>query len=143
MGLREFLQTHHASTPEGGPRSKIATWKAAVSTLDARFKEVLGKFPQIRLTEWSVLREHAGVRYNIEALTISFEDADITLEPLAIEPEAGILGRSSLERGVRQVHLDCGTDGALWRYHWVIPHDPAKSELTDAAIEEIIEQLLK
>ena len=143
MGLREFLETQHPSGPGGGPRSRIAAWTAAVSALDARFKEVLGKFRQIRLTEWSVLREHAGVRYNAEALTISFEDADITLEPLVIDPEAGILGRSSLERGVRQVHLDCGTDGALWRYHWVIPHDPAEKELSDAAIEEIVEQLLK
>ena len=142
MGLREFIEAHRAPAPDGGPRSKISAWKAAVSTLDSRFKEVLGKFPEIRLTDWNVLREHVGVRYNAEALTISFEDADITLEPLAIEPEAGVLGRSSLERGVRQVYLDCGTDGTLWRYHWVIPHDPAKKELTDAAIEEIVEQLL-
>ena len=44
---------------------------------------------------------------------------------------------------MRQVRLDCGTDGVLWRYHWAIPHDPAKRELSDPAIEEIVEQFLK
>lgn len=143
MALREYLEQQRAGVPEGGPRSKITAWRAAVSTLNARFKDILGKFDQLRLTDWSVLRDHAGIRYNAEALTIAFDETVITLEPNTIEPESGIWGRSSLNCGVREIHLDCGTDGKLWRYHWVIPHDPTLAELTDAAIEKLIEELLK
>lgn len=143
MALREFLEQHRTGAPEGGPRSKITAWRSAVSTLNDRFKGVLGKFDQLRLTDWNVLRDHAGIRYNAEALTIEFDETVITLEPNAIEPEAGILGRSILNCGVREVHLDCGPDGKLWRYHWVIPHDSTQAELADAAIEKLIEELLK
>lgn len=143
MALREFLEGQHAGAPEGGPRSKITAWRAAVSALNARFKDVLGKFDQLRLTDWNVLRGHAGIRYNAEALTIAFDETVITLEPNTIEPEAGILGRSILNCGVREIHLDCGTDGKLWRYHWVIPHDPTSEELTDTAIEKLVEELLR
>jgi hypothetical protein len=143
MALREFLQTPRTAVPEGGPRSKINAWRAAVSALIARFKDVLGKFDRLKLSDWSVLRDHAGIRYGAEALTIEFEETFITLEPNAIEPEAGILGRASLNCGVREVHLDCGSDGKLWRYHWVIPHDPTSAELTDPAIEGLVEELLK
>jgi hypothetical protein len=143
MALRDFLEQHRPGAPEGGPRSKITAWRAAVSVLNQRFKGVLGTFDQLRLTDWSVLRDHAGIRYNAEALTIEFGETVITLEPNAIEPEPGILGRSILNCGVREIHLDCGLDGQMWRYHWVIPHDPAQAELTDAAIEELVEELLK
>jgi hypothetical protein len=143
MALREFLGTHHPGSIEGGLRSKITAWRAAVTTLIARFKDVLGKYEQIRLFDWNVIRDHAGIRYNAEALTIAFDEVVITLEPEAVEPEPGILGRASLNCGVRQIHLDCGPDGKLWRYHWVIPHDPASAELTDAAIEDLVEALLK
>jgi hypothetical protein len=142
MPLREFLEKQHTGVPEAGPRSKITAWRAAVSAVNARFKDVLGKFDQLRLFDWNVLRDHAGIRYNAEALTIAFDETVITLEPNMIEPEPGILGRSILNCGVREIHLDCGTDGKLWRYHWVIPHDPTSAELTDAAIEELVEELL-
>lgn len=143
MALRDFLEQQRTGAPESGPRSKITAWRAAVAALDARFRDVLGKFDQLLLTDWSVLREHGGVRYNAEALTITFGETVITLEPNTIEPEPGILGRSILNCGVREIHLDCGSDGALWRYHWVIPHDPTVAELTDMAIEKLIEDLLK
>ena len=143
MALREFLEHQRAGAPEGGPRSKITAWKAAVSALNARFKNILGKFAQLRLIDWSVLRDHAGIRYNADALTIEFDENVITLEPNAIDPEAGILGRTSLNCGVREIHLDCGLDGELWRYHWVIPHDPASAELSDEAIERLVEELLR
>jgi hypothetical protein len=143
MALREFLEHQRAGAPEAGPRSKITAWKAAVSALNARLKDVLGKFGQLRLIDWNVLREHAGIRYNAQALTIEFDDSVITLEPNTIEPEAGILGRASLNCGVREIHLDCGPDGKLWRYHWVIPYDPASAELSDEAIEKLVEELFK
>lgn len=143
MALRDFLEQHRPGASEGGPRPKIAAWRAAVSALNRRFKNVLGKFEPLQLTDWSVLRDHAGIRYNAEALTIAFGETAITLEPNAIEPAPGILGRSILNCGVREVHLDCGPNGELWRYHWVIPHDPAQAELTDAAIEKLVEELLK
>ena len=111
--------------------------------LNARFKSILGKFPQLRLIDWNVLRDHAGIRYDAEALTIEFDESVITLEPNAIEPEAGILGRASLNCGVRQVHLDGARGGELWSYHWVIPHDPASAELSDEAIEKLIEALFE
>lgn len=126
-----------------GPRAKIAAWRAAASALASRFKAVLGKYAQIQLTDWSVLREHAGIRYSIEALTIEFEGAVITLEPNAIEPEHGVLGRSILNCGVREIHLDCAESGDLWRYRWVIPRDLRSAELTDEAIEALVEELLK
>lgn len=143
MALREFLEQHRAPARQGDPRSKITAWRAAVSALVARFENVLGKFEQLRLTGWNVLREHAGIRYNAEALTIEFDESVLTLEPEVIEPEAGVLGRASLNCGVQQVHLDCGLDGRLWRYHWVIPHDQTSAELTDEAIERLVEQLLR
>lgn len=143
MALREFLEHQRAAAPEGGPRSKITAWKAAVSSLNARFKNTLGKFAQLRLIDWNVLRDHAGIRYNAEALTIEFDESVITLEPNAIEPESGILGRATLNCGVRQLHLDCALDGKLWRYHWVIPHDPDSAELTDEAVERLVEELFK
>ncbi|MEP7126936.1 MAG: hypothetical protein ABJE95_38750 [Byssovorax sp.] len=143
MALREFLEHQRAGVLEGGPRSKITAWKAAVSALNARFRDVLGKFEQLRLIDWNVLRDHAGLRYNAEALTIEFDDSVITLEPNAIEPDAGILGRASLNCGVREIHLDCAPDGKLWKYHRVIPHDPASAELTDEAIEALVEELFK
>jgi hypothetical protein len=143
MGLRDFLNQHEGSAGDKPPSSEIAAWQAAVSTLVARFKEVLAKYEQLRLTDWAVLREHRGVRYNAEALTIEFGESPVTLEPLAIKPVGGILGRASLNCGVRQVHLDCADDGKLWRYHWVIPSDPKQAELTDEAIEELVEELFK
>jgi len=143
MALREFLQRQRPEAPEATPRSKISAWRAAVSALNARFKGVLSKYEQLHLLDWNVLREHAGIRYNADALTIEFDETAITLEPSAIEPEPGILGRAALNCGVREVHIDCAPDGKLWRYHWVIPHDPASAELTDAAIEGLIEELLK
>ena len=143
MALREFLEQPHGRVLEGGPRSKINAWEAAVATLVARFKEILGKYRQLRLIDWSVLREHAGIRYSADALTVEFDENVITLEPNTIEPEAGILGRASLNCGVREIHLDCGPDAKLWRYHWVIPHDQTSAELTNEAIEGLVEALLR
>jgi len=143
MGLQDFLQQHAGVVPDKPPSATIAAWKAAVSALAARFKEVLAPIEQLKLTDWAVLREYRGVRYNADALTIEFGENLITLEPDAIYPEAAILGRASLNCGVRLVHLDCGEDGQLWRYHWVVPHDAAVAELTRDAIELLVEALIK
>ena len=62
---------------------------------------------------------------------------------VAIEPEAGVLGRAIVNCGVREVHLDCDLGGDLWRYRWVIPQGQASSELNDVAIENLVEELLK
>jgi hypothetical protein len=144
MGLREFLEQHPAAgASEGSAHSQIATWRTAVSALIARFKAVLGAYGQLSLTEWNVLRDHAGIRYNADALTIEHGDNAITLEPSAIGPAPGVLGRASLNCGVREVHLDCATDGRLWSFHWVVPHDQAVRELTDQTIETLVEDLLR
>lgn len=143
MALREFLEHPPSRSTVDGPHAKIGIWQAAVALLVARFKSVLGDYSQLRLLDWNVLREHAGIRYSVEALTIDFDEAAITLEPSAIEPDMGILGRVVLSCGVRSVHLDCGSDGKLWSYRWVIPREPTSSELTDLAIETLVEDLLK
>jgi hypothetical protein len=143
MSLREFLEHPRAGAPDGGPRPRIAAWRTAVSTLVARFRSILGKFQQLRLIDWSVLRNYAGIRYNAEALTIALDENAITLEPTTIDPEPGVLGRVSVNCGVREVHLDCSLDGKLWRYHWVIPRDGASEELTDEAIENVVEELFR
>ena len=81
MGLREFLEHQRGGAPEGGPRQKIAAWQTAVAALIVRFKDVLSKFEQLQLIDWNVLRDHAGIRYNADALTIAFGESVITLEP--------------------------------------------------------------
>jgi hypothetical protein len=143
MGLRDFLSQHNNATAEHPPSSEIAEWQGAVSLLVAQFTNTLSGYEQLSTTGWNVLREHRGVRYNAEALTIEFGESVITLEPDAIKPEIGVLGRASLNCGVHQIHLDCASNGKLWRYHWVIPHDPASGELTTEAIEMLVEELYR
>jgi len=143
MGLRDFLSQHSGATTENPLSVEIAAWQAAVGALVERFRAQLSSYEKLQLLPWNVLREHRGVRYNAQALTIEFGEAVITLEPVAIKPEAGLLGRASLNCGVRQIYCDCNGDAQLWRYRWVIPHDPADAELTGQAIELLVEELLK
>lgn len=145
MALADFLkQPHTGSASKETPSTEIAAWQAAVTGLIERFTAVLSKYEQLVLHRWSVLREHHGVRYNADALSIEFgEEAVITVEPEVIAPVANVLGRASLNCGVRQLHLDCDASGKVWRYQWVIPHDGNSAELTSETIETIVEELLK
>lgn len=140
MKLRDFLAQEHHGRPQHNP---VPEWQAAMTALVQRFRTVLAQFDQLTLTDWAVLREHRGVRYNADALSIEFGDVPIRLEPIAVEPEAGVLGRASLDCGVQQVHLDCSSDAAVWSYRWVIPHEEQAHELTDAAIESLVLALLQ
>jgi hypothetical protein len=142
MSLAKFLSTFQGQTAPSPVTAQVAAWTAAVAALVGRFRVVLGPYKQLELHGWNVLREHRGLRYNAEALTIEFGQSVITLEPEVLEPEPGVLGRATLNAGVRLVHLDCDVDGTLWRYKWVIPSDKARAELDDAAIESLVEQLL-
>jgi hypothetical protein len=142
MSLRKFLSTFDGNSAPSPVVTEVAFWTAAITALVARFRNVLGQYEQLELHGWNVLREHRGFRYSADALTIEFGARVITLEPEVLEPEPGVLGRATLNAGVRLVHLDCDANGTLWRYKWVIPSDTAWAELDDAAIESLVEQLL-
>jgi hypothetical protein len=58
MSLEDFLKSYKSSGTETSPSVDIAAWQAAISGLLGRFKASLGKYSQLTLNGWTVLREH-------------------------------------------------------------------------------------
>jgi hypothetical protein len=141
MTLRDFLQERqHDSRGGAEQRRRIEAYSAAVKTLMGRFKEVLRPYDALQVEEWlPLLKEHA-VPYNAPALTISFGDEQIDIQPkgaLVMDSE----GRVAMTRGVREVHLDwAGSDD--WTFRWVTPRTSTPERLTDQAIEDLVQGLL-
>jgi hypothetical protein len=106
MTLRDFLQERqHDSQGGAEQRRKIEAYSIAVKRLMGRFREVLRPYDALAVEEWlPLLKEHA-VPYNAPALTISFGDDQIDIQPkgaFVMDSE----GRVAMTRGVREVHLD-------------------------------------
>lgn len=106
----------------------------------ARFSEVLRPYDALEIEEWlPLLNEHA-IPYNAPALTVSFRDDQITIEPkgaFVMDSE----GRVAMSRGVREVHLDWA-GGDEWTWRWVTPRTTTPEPLTNQAIEELVQGLL-
>jgi hypothetical protein len=143
MALKEFLAERKQRAHTPGERT--GAYAAAVSRLIARFKAILSPFKnQLTLEEWlPLLKEvdHGAPPYNAPALTVIFDDDQITIEPVGYYV-INSKGRVQVTCGVREVHLDWAGSGDDWAYRWVNPRTTNASPLTDAAVEEIVQGML-
>lgn len=141
MTLREFLeQRQHDGHDAAERRHRIEAYSAAVTKLMGRFREVLRPYDALVIDEWlPLLKEHA-IPYNAPALTVSFRDDQIDIEPKgAFVVDAA--GRVAMSRGIREVHLDWA-GGDEWTFRWVTPRTTIPEPLTNQAIEELVQGLL-
>ncbi len=141
MTLREFLEERQRdSSGAAEQRRRIDAYRAAVKSLMDRFRKALSPYDALQVEEWlPLLHEHA-IPYNAPALTVSFRE-----DQIAVEPKGAFvvdsLGRVAMSRGIREVHLDWG-GGDAWTYRWVTPRTTIAEPLTDAAIEDLVQGLL-
>jgi hypothetical protein len=141
MTLREFLEERQRdSSGAAEQRRRIDAYRAAVKSFMDRIRGVLRPYDALVIEEWSPLLHEHGVPYNAPALTVSFRDDQITVEPkgaFVMDAE----GRVAMSRGVREVHLDWA-GGDAWTYRWVTPRTSVPAPLTDQAIEDLVQGLL-
>jgi hypothetical protein len=141
MTLREFLQQRKQdSNGPAADRRRIEEYREAVKNLVKRFRDVLGPYEALEIEEWSSLLKEHSIPYNAPALTISFQDEQITIEPkgrFVIDAD----GRVSMTRGAREIYLDwAGRE--QWVFRWVLPRGTKAQPLTNQSIEELVQELL-
>ncbi|XYH98878.1 hypothetical protein ACMHYB_03695 [Sorangium sp. So ce1128] len=141
MTLREFLEERQRDSRGAAEhRRRIDDYSAAVKRLMGRISDVLRPYDALEIEEWlPLLNEHA-VPYNAPALTVSFQEDQITIEPkgaFVVDSE----GRVAMSRGVREVHLDWA-GGDDWTFRWVTPRTTTPQALTNQAIEDLVQGLL-
>ena len=144
MSLKEFLE-QRALDPALGEsvHARIERWRTAALNLIQRLRRVLQPHARLELEEWTVVLQEQAVRYNAAALTIRFQDVQITVEPKGtfLPPGEGN-GRVTMECGARLVLLDWRGEES-WTYWWSLPqHDEPARPLTDTIIEDLVQELL-
>ncbi len=143
MTLREFLVER--SSDSRGPaedRLRIREYSDAVTKLTKRIRDFLIPYKALGLEieEWVPLIKERWIPYNAPALTVRFRDDEIVIEPKGTFVVNG-LGRVSMTRGMREVHLDwLGDDN--WTFRWVLPRTTKATPFTDQDIEDIVLGLL-
>jgi len=131
MTLKEFLDTRIQSAALDRD-----DWLERLRELLSDIRCWLSDYPQLQLEDWVVLLiDGDGTRFNAPALTILFQDAQITVQP------KGAGGRVEMSCGARTVYLEY-RQGHGWGYFWEEQSEAIKPLDKTVFADEVVQGLL-
>ncbi|MDI3284578.1 hypothetical protein [Polyangium sp. 15x6] len=117
----------------------LEEFEKVVTTLMRDIRKWVEGLP-FELMEWSVLVQHADKRLNLPAITIHFEDDQVTVQPRSFL--AGRRPQVEVSSGARAALLEyVGASG--WMYSWEGVHGPLTSLTEETFRDGVLAELLR